>query len=85
MNTAITAINTAQLEARIQQLDDEHAGTLADVFAIVCGEFGLDADALAEHFGCRCPWGLLGYVEGAQEEDDEFDALMAETERLLAL
>jgi hypothetical protein len=32
-------------------------------FSLTCSALGLDAAAMADHLGCDCPYGLLGYVE----------------------
>jgi len=40
-----------------------------EIFNEVCKEFNLDADSIASALGCRCPFGLIGYVEGGGLED----------------
>ena len=52
-----------QIEARVNELCENFSLDLDDIFLAVCAEFGLPGAAIADSLGCKCPYGLLGYLE----------------------
>jgi hypothetical protein len=61
-------LDIAAIQHRVEELDEQHNGTLADCFGIVAREFNIpDANDIAELLGCRCPFGLIGYLQAMQE------------------
>ena len=72
------------ITARVEHLDAVLECSGDAIFNQVATEFGIaEADAIASAMGCRCPYGLIGWLEADQEEDPELEALLAETRRLL--
>lgn len=61
--TTLDTLDPEAVEARVAFLDENHPGSLEEIFAIVCAEFGIADGVMAQELGCRCPWGLMGYIE----------------------
>lgn len=56
-----------QIQDLVEKLDNELILSLEEIFNRVCDEFGLDGATIAAALGCRCPYGLIGYLS---ESDD---------------
>ena len=53
----------AQIESRVNELDEALELSYSEIFQMICTEFGLDADHYASELGCQCPFGLIGYLK----------------------
>lgn len=55
-------MSVASISARVEELDATLEFSYAEIFQIVCQEFGLDADRYESELGCQCPFGLIGFL-----------------------
>jgi hypothetical protein len=65
MSTSVVS----QIESRLLNMTSDISNDYDDVFDILCSEFGLDADSHAAKLGCKCPFGLIGYLQVALAEE----------------
>ncbi len=56
----------SQIETRVLALDESLEYSYSEIFQIVCREFGLDAALYEAVLGCRCPFGLVGYLKAEE-------------------
>lgn len=54
------------------------------IFDLVAEKYDVEliAEKAAKLMGCRCPYGLVGWLEAENEVDNELEELFAETEKL---
>jgi len=57
------------LKKLVNDLDETLFWSYEEIFNIVCKEFDLDADKIASILDCRCPFGLIGYLEAEAMKD----------------
>lgn len=50
------------IAARLTELDDEMELSLSEIFDVLCTEFDLDGASISETLGCKCPYGLVGFL-----------------------
>lgn len=61
--------NLSAIENRIQELQEDDTVSLGAIFNIVCTEFNINGNYIASLLDCRCPYGLIGYLEAEMQPE----------------
>lgn len=62
-------ININKLTIRVDELSQDLEITYEQIFDTVCEENFLDSNSIAEAFGCKCPFALIGFVSESSLEN----------------
>ncbi|MHC0067698.1 hypothetical protein ACWATR_33195 [Nostoc sp. UIC 10890] len=57
------------IEKRVQELNENLELSLDEVFYTVCQEYNLNAVAIEEALGCKCPFALIGFITTLKSAD----------------